>query len=311
MFKKSIAKVLMFMFLFTGLFAATGTNSFAEGWGPFYDSSKKVEIKIFENSAYGQHNDVSVSVDNEYVLIGGGAWADYGNGGGALLVASYPTDDQLTTWNAKSKDHKVQNNHTLHVYAIGMRLKDNNGKYISRTTLMNYMIWRRETSTTAPHPSTHVTLPYGYSLLSGGAEAVNGLNVGSLLTASYPVDSRTWSVASKDHCEAFATQINAYAIGVRNTKIPNFGYLDVNVRPSLKSVNTQAYYTGVLSANVSAGYVLSGIGAKVEYNSNGRLLFRMAPQEFSAQSIIVSDKDHCEPDSGRLYLSMIQIKQKS
>jgi len=122
----------------------------------FTDWSGQVHVRVYLGPwVYGQHNVTTVSVDTDYVLVGGGAEI-YGAGNpGALLTASNP-DLNLTTWHASSKDHVNPYPHSLRAYAIGLRLDG-----VSSTDLRNYMVLVTQTSTPAHHPNAIAALPPG------------------------------------------------------------------------------------------------------------------------------------------------------
>src|SRR5687767_14969654 len=99
---------------------------------------------------------VSCGVDSGWVAVGGGAWADYGTGAGAMLMASYPTNDNFKTWTAVSKDHGVVNNHSLTVYVVGLQLQNT-----SSTTLRANMVRVKKTSTPGHSSRVLATVPTG------------------------------------------------------------------------------------------------------------------------------------------------------
>jgi hypothetical protein len=102
---------------------------------------------------------ISVSVDDGYVLVGGGAFADDQSGKGVFLTKSWP-DDGLTTWSAESKSHIVSNPHYLTVYAMGMKIVG-----ISPDYVRSKMCIRKDSSAKINHPSISITLPSNYLML--------------------------------------------------------------------------------------------------------------------------------------------------
>jgi hypothetical protein len=51
-------------------------------------------------------------------------------------------------------------------------------------------------------------------MVAGGA-SVNYAGWGSMLTASYPLDSKTWKASSKDHGEPDIATIDVLALGIK------------------------------------------------------------------------------------------------
>lgn len=249
---------------------------------------------------YGSICHVEVPVDEGFVLVGGGAWADYGAGQGALLTASYPKDD-FTTWVAESKDHFISSPHYLHVYAIGIRL---NG--VSRSTLLNYMDYSSQLSPVMNHPSTSATVHEGYRLIGGGAR-VFWYGYGNLLTASYPLNGYTWSVGSKDHHMSDPSRIQAYAIGITTGNIPGFGTLTVRLG------NVQSGYVAGgpvdIESAVDYGYVYSCWGGRSTWTNYGRLLTRIGPS-YVTNHFFVSSKDHMFLDGGTTSAHFIEIQKQ-
>jgi hypothetical protein len=271
-------------------------------WGHYFDSSGDVEVAVWENTTYGEITTQTVDVDADFVLIGGGAWADYSNGQGALLTGSHPLNDQLTTWVAEAKDHLYVNYHTLHVYAVGLRLRN-----VSRSTLRNYMNYKTNTSGSDSHPSANATVDNGYRLIGGGAK-VNWSGQGNLLTESYPYSDITWRAVSKDHYYVSPATITAYAIGITTGSIPGFGTLVAD----LGSTGTATVSSGVASAstNVRSGYVFSCFGGRSTYASYGRLLTRIGPNPNQYTNILSVSKDHYIPDGGTTYAYYLEIKKQ-
>ena len=75
------------------------------------------EISQVESNP-GQYPSGTVGAPGGTVMIGGGAYDNYGTGAGNLLVQSYPADAE--TWSASGTDHIDASPGTLTVYAIGV-----------------------------------------------------------------------------------------------------------------------------------------------------------------------------------------------
>lgn len=246
------------------------------------------------------HPVVHCDVDADEVLVGGGAWADYGSGQGALLTASYPENNDLETWIAKSKDHQRYNPHTLHAYAIGMKLTG-----VSRSNLLPHMTLKVDTSGAAMgHPSNTISLPPGYQVIGGGAR-VNWSGYGNLLTESYPYNNTTWRVKSKDHGTGSPATITAFIIGITSNNIPGFGSLQTQVRNS--SVYTN-HAVGTATKNPTSGWATSCAAGRADWTGHGRMLFKMMPT--TDDSIIVSSKDHIVGSSGTTWAYSIEVRKQ-
>lgn len=144
---------------------------------------------------------VNVQVEPKYKVLSGGAraaWAGFGE----LLTASYPISNNQ--WAAKAKDAFEADRAVLTVYALAV--------YDPYDWLDIQLV--SATSALAQHPTAQAAVGAGYTLTGGGAQ-VNFEGAGNYLTASYPSNDSTWSVASKDHLVSSPATITAYAIGVK------------------------------------------------------------------------------------------------
>lgn len=279
-----------------------------------FDYSGTVEVSIWADYIDGYHNHAEVSVDPGFVLIGGGArvtnFSNTSSGVEALLTSEYPKDDgTFSTFVADSKDHKNPYNHRLWVYAIGMRLYSS-GTPLSESTVESYMNINKSISATAPHPSTDVTSPTGYTELSGGSK-VNYTSYGSLLTQSgIPMNlsiGQDAQASSKDQYYSDPSTIESYSLSI-DPVISGFGTLEITRRYASRSISSSGRATLITSVFPTGGWVLSGIGAYSEYTGYGRLLYEMYPA--NATDVFVSSKDHIVPDaSGHLYSIVFMIRK--
>jgi hypothetical protein len=83
------------------------------------------ETKLFTHTSDKDehHPSAEIAVDSDYVLVGGGAKANYNRGAGNMLTASYAAS--LDTWKVASKDHLAGHGNpcTITAFAIGARIK--------------------------------------------------------------------------------------------------------------------------------------------------------------------------------------------
>jgi hypothetical protein len=285
-----------------------------------FDHSGQVEVKIWGDFVAGQQPHAEVSVDNDFVMIGGGARVTDANNSSnnvlALLTSCYPKDDgTFTTFVGDSKDHIVTYNHRLWVYVIGMKAYDGSNNPISTSTLIAQMNIAKTTSGSAAHPGVTVNaMPSGYSVLSGGAK-VNWSGAGNLLTKSNlpnlgsPYDQ--WEAQSKDHGISSPATIEAYELSI-DPVIANFGTLQflykfglVNTNNNYMTVSQNTSYPGPPGPD---NFLLSGIGGWSQYTGAGRMLFAMYPT--SLHSAEVRSKDHQYSDqTGSLAITVCGIRK--
>jgi len=260
-----------------------------------------VAIWSCNNWPQASHPVVQCSVDPDYVLVGGGAWASY-NGAGALLTASYPFDpSQLTTWEGRSKDHGIVDAHVLIVYAIGLRLDG-----VSRSTLLSNMFVNRRSSAVESHP--YIFAPRfspGIFDTSVGC-FVDWHGAGNLLTSCDPDNG----ARSKDHEWADPASITQYRLGI-SEQIANFGTLQNDLFVN----GASDIGTGALEARVSrpSGFVPTGVGGYDNANgvfvTPGRLLTRLAPFTENLNIAAAASKDHLFEDLGSVHVHLFVLRK--
>jgi vibriolysin len=284
--------------------SAVAVTSQALGTSEQTDASGEVHVQVVECSSASpaKVQRVSCSVGSDFVLIGGGARANYTKG--AFITESRPTDGNLRTWIAASKDHLDSDAHSLLVYAVGLRLDG-----VSRTALMNQMKYTAGTaSSSSNRPTATATLPSGYVILGGGAYVNWTGTSGLLLTLSAPTSTGAsntqWIAAAKDHGTEASGKVTAYAIGI-NPVIPGWGTLTYRTLPATLSFPSRV--VGEVSVSTDSGWVLASVGARDEWSpGSGRLLTAMVPSPTSA---MVRDKDHKLADDGVLTVYARQIRK--
>jgi hypothetical protein len=292
---------------------AKAAGSLIQTWT---DWSGQVETRIYEcvSPNEAQHQTLGCQVEPGFVLTGGGAYADYGSGPGALLWESRPLDESLVTWLASSKDHISPSPHILHVYAIGIRLKDNGGTYIPATTLLGTIKMKSVTSSMAEHtPNIWQTGP----IFLGGGARTNWSCCGSLLTdlnLTLRQESEFLSMG-KDHGREELSTITNYGIYAKATypccqqkvAIPYFG----DLKFAWKENQGSTVSTGVAVAyrDADVGWVITGPGARSQWVSGpGRLLFGVKPTGTFQGQVGVYTKDHKTVSAGfaTAYIAEVQ-----
>jgi hypothetical protein len=298
-----------------GTAALAKTNTLYQTWT---DASGQIESRIYEciTPSAAQHQSLACQVEPGFVAMGGGAYVDYGTGPGALLWENHIADEgdgysNFITWVASSKDHIEANAHILHVYVIGIRLKDASGNYIDRSVLANMLHLHKTTSSPAAHQPS--LTPYvQYKSVSTGART-NWSGSGCLLTAtgSYSPNAFSYTYAiGKDHINSDPSTITSYSIDFDYTGydwvyIPNFGRLEFT---------TNQCNSGSVSSGVAVGYcdvdpgnVLFGMGGQSVWTSgSGRMLFGIRPTGTYYGQEAVYSKDHINPSAGYSHIWLME-----
>lgn len=280
----------------------------------------RIQTAIWARSVYGQHNQVDVAVDPDFVLIGGGARvtnaSDSSDGVNALLTASYPKDDgTFSTFVAESKDHLSPYPHKLWVYAIGMKLHDFSKVPLDPYGVKLHMKITKTLSTLAQHPSsTTCGGNDGYQRLSGGARVI-WQNPGNLLTQSAPPNfgnGPCWMAKSKDHEKASLARIESYSIWIK-PEIDQYGTLVISSKWASKGTSSGQRGNVLLNSKDSQipwdpwhDWQIAGVGGMSTFNGNGRMLFEMYPT--TTQTAVVGDKDHLKANGGILYGYVTMIR---
>lgn len=99
----------------------TNITVYAIGIKPMKKCSKKLETKIFQTSSdTANHPSGTVSVDRNYIMVGGGTIANWSRAG-SLLTSSYPSS--YKEWSGSSKDINIVESVNLDIYGIGIRFQ--------------------------------------------------------------------------------------------------------------------------------------------------------------------------------------------
>jgi len=251
------------------------------------DASGKITIAVFERfaqTASGHNTDFTVTVPNDYVVLGGGGEGKESPQGN-LITASYPNAG-LTAWLVSTKDHinaDPAQVRAAHRVVLPGRL--------TPAQVRNYVSVNTATSAFASHPDVTATVPAGF-VLAGGGIKVNWSGAGNLATASAPSGANGWRARSKDHYTASPATATAYAIGI-NGSIPGVGIITNIVNGGTSGVAAHPAFTQTLTS----GYALSGCGAFVKWTGNGNLLWKLRPTSPAAGQAACSaaSKDHLLP----------------
>jgi hypothetical protein len=242
-----------------------------------------LETQIFSSTGGNEaHPRVEVDVPAGYKIIGGGALVNWA-GGGNLLTASYPENERK--WVAMSKDHRVSDPATITGWAIALHDPDDEWEvtYVSST------------GSTEAHPTSRASLPDGYAMTGGGAR-VNWGGEGNLLTASYPVDTKTWEARSKDHELVSPASVTTYVIGLKPRRC-------VGARASeIFSAEGGVAAHPMAAVNLPTDFVLTSGGARVNWTEPGNLLTASFPAGATGWEARAKDHDVSSPASVTVYV---------
>ncbi|MCX4586188.1 hypothetical protein [Streptomyces sp. NBC_01481] len=260
------------------------------------DASGKVTIAVFREQApapSAHFFELPVSVPDDMVVVGGGAIGAE-TPQGALLTASFPHNDR-SRWLVSSKDHDVPNPHRLQGFAIGLKI---NG--LSRGDLLSHLRYQQADSSEGAHPDLGISVPNGFTLISGGFRVNWPPGAGNLATASFPEIGPRWRARSKDHKVSSPCTITTFAIGLR-TNLPGIGRVE---RGEASNGSSETAHPSV-DTQLSGDFALTGIGAEARANGAGQLLWRLEPIN---QGTRASSKDHEISSPGTIRAFALGIK---
>jgi hypothetical protein len=164
---------------------------------------------VSATSKKASHPTLTVRLPDQFVVVGGGARANF-IGLGSMLYGTHPLDSQA--WLGAAKDHLKPDPSTITVWAIGL-----NVSFLYRAELFVRII-HNTSSPPAPHPHVIVEVPATeeYHITSGGArtnwDGRTPPSLGNMLTASYPGKNQTWIADGKDHIRSDPCTITAWAL---------------------------------------------------------------------------------------------------
>lgn len=230
-----------------------------------------------------------VDVPVGWKVISGGAKVEF-FGVGQMLTRSYPIIERGIPigWRVQSKDHLQADPGRIRAFATAIWDPFNNWDVKVATSLSSFAL----------HPRTTATLPPGYTLVGGGADA-RWRGVGSLLVENYPSSSRSWTASSKDHLQAVTSTVVSYVIGIK----PSRGSVSTTIK-SL-SFGPAQHPSGTIFS--TRGSAIIGGGAKVSKGGVGNMLVNCY-SDSKGKSFFASSKDHLEPDRRVITVYGIEIR---
>jgi vibriolysin len=245
-------------------------------------------IKLFQSAGTSASlASATLTVDEGYkILCGGAQVTDTPGGAGNLLTASYPTS--IFSWIALSKDQDFSDPAVITVYALA--INDPQDQY----DVQIFSATSQPVSMNRPNAS--VTLPSGYTLVGGGAQANYSSN-GQFLTASAPLtDLPGWQATSRDLVLADPGTVTAFAIGIRpRNAAPRITvqlFQDTSPQPS------SAPHEGI---TVNPPFTMIGGGASITQNGDGNLLIASYPSNDSEWQAMGRDQQVSDPETITVY----------
>lgn len=203
-----------------------------------------------------------------------------------MLFDSHPSN--ANTWTARSKDHDYQSPATITAYAIG--IYDPHDRFTTK-------VFSR-TSELAQHPEVTVSVERGWKMVGGGAE-MHWTEHGSLLTASYPSSTYSWTAKGKDHVYAEMSTVTAYAIAIYDPR-------DEFTVKTFQRTSAVASHPEITVA-VDPGWEMLCGGAFVDdHTGHGNLL--TASYASSETAWTARSKDHQEVDLAAITAYAIGIR---
>jgi hypothetical protein len=232
----------------------------------------KLFTRQFSNtSSVASHPSVTVTVEQGYKLVGGGAIIDPVEPSN-FLTASYPVSP--VSWYAEGKDHEIISPASITAFAIGLYDPDD--------------IWDvqfvAQNSAVLSQPKAAVGLTDDYVLTGGGA-IVNYTGAGNMLNASFPSpnpngdgDWYIWNAHSKDHDISDPASITVYAIGIRLRGAPvnSPGVRSFIIAQTTPPTDKPQIKTDTMGTTPGDA-CLSGGGAWDEWSGAGNMLTASGP----------------------------------
>lgn len=235
--------------------------------------------------------------DSSWRVISGGGAVKY-DGPGMLLTGSYPVDSQGTGWRVEAKAHVHADSGYIQGAAVFVRKRDGN-----RISDSDYLIASRPSGLSLT-PTSPVSVPAGFSLISGGALIENNLpGGGQLLTGSYP-EGNSWIAKSKAHEVSVAKSLRAYAIGLK---------ADFLAASRIEVFSLSSDLIGSVperSCNTEQGFDVIGGGAEIQEGQVAPGILLTASYPSGQNSWFAAGKAHIYNDNKNLKVYCIGAKDK-
>lgn len=277
-----------------------------DGCRDSFDDSGFVQTRLYtcKPSPRLQHPLATCSVENGFVLVGGGA-AVTSTGAGGFLTGSWPLDSSM--WIASSKDHVFADAHTITAYAIGMKLKN-----YPAASLKSAVTITTKTSAASGFPTAVAIIPAGHVMLGGGAIA-SAAGKGQLLYGNVPLGTTAWGAFSKQHIDTQSGSAVAYVISVPQCP-PGLGWCLSTSQSGLVTGATGTGSQSALAQFPTGQFAYTSSGAMSNGTNNvtnsGRLLTAVIPVGAGNGLTVAWADDHKFADSGSVSAYYVGIRRQ-
>jgi hypothetical protein len=166
---------------------------------------------------------------------------------------------------------------------------------------MHVQIKQCTTDTSQSQQAVDCTVDSGFALVGGGAYILSGTGSSALLTASAPVDGRTWHAASHDHLITDPHLLTVYAVGIR---LDGVSAATLRNRIGRLSITQPQINVDTPSVTVGSSGVLSG-GVTTNTSGPGQFITQSFPSPPSGWA--ASSQDHLQSSPGTLTDTLIQL----
>jgi hypothetical protein len=262
--------------------AASATTTI---YGYATDSSGLVQTVVVREQVVGLANEISVTVPDDYILIGGGAFSSANPGN--FLTASYP-NDSLSTWHAKFFLQPRLNN-VLTAYAVGLKLAG-----LTKAQL--------QANLQLVSGSDSASVDSSFFLIGGGTK-VTYVGNGQSLIKTKP-EGNTWYSGTKNYLPNDSVVMTTYAIGLKKD-IPSFGAVVVEKVTSIASVNSINDEGAIIKLDNK--WVTACPGGEIVYDTTGRRLISIYPLTRSVS--VFSAKDAGYAPNGATAAYMLKLRK--
>ncbi len=239
------------------------------------------------SGAEDSHPQVRVEAPADTTLVGGGCRTHWKREG-QVLLATHPTPDGKA-WVCSSKDHGRPEPSSIDGFAIT----------VPASTGIQTRVFS-STGESANHPRAEVTVPEGWTVISGGCATDFGDGLGSLLTVSER-RGNGWACQAKDHFGASPATVTAHALAIENRS-------DIEV---LYTTGTsEVAHHPELHLPIALGdQLLVGGGCRTDFSGAGNLLWAAHPSP-EGDRWICGGKDHRAPDRAKVAGESISLRFK-
>lgn len=300
---------------------ALGHEASAVSTVDFQDATGLVRIRIKTCDPVSSHlepvtgknvAEAICPVDQDWVMVGGGAEIIGEGQPGALLRASKPNPfpfemggADFTSWVGRSADNRMSDGsqafpHQLRTFVIGLQLEG-----MDAPTLTSNVILGQDAVSdmdTGNPTATSVILPTDYVISGGGVEVLPTVitQPENLFPTLYLTESRAngngWRVTARNNQTGAIGAVKTYATAIK--RCPTGWKGKCLSFTSFQNTSGIATAYGTSTVGVSSPWVLSGIAGFAQQGGTGRYLADIIPFNGTVQGVTVRTKNHGGAGSG-------------